>query len=154
MRSWGRYVILGSLCPSFRAKGAPLQGDPWPFLPGPISRPPPAHHTSRSLRTKKNEPKTTLIFEWLLDLQMLPKASQNDVPNPQQIIEKSIAFSIELLIRFCTDFCLFLHPPDPRFNCCLQRFRGVQHFSRTWESTKTRLQKSFQKDTKINAKSI
>ena len=52
MRSWGRYVILGSLCPSFRAKGAPLQGDPWPFLPGPISRPPyvnlPPHKKKRT----------------------------------------------------------------------------------------------------------
>ena len=43
MRSWGRYVILGSLCPSFRAKGAPLQGDPWPFLPSATSRGSPVH---------------------------------------------------------------------------------------------------------------
>ena len=85
---------------------------------------------------------------------MLPKASQNDPPNLQQMIKKSIAFSIDFLIRFGIECCLFLQPPDPRFDCYLQRFRGVQHFSRTWEITKTRLQKSFQNDTKINAKSL
>ena len=42
MRSWGRSMILGSLYPSFRAIGAPLQGSPWLFLPLRISRPPKA----------------------------------------------------------------------------------------------------------------
>ena len=85
---------------------------------------------------------------------MLPKASQNDAPNPQTTIEKSIAFSIKFFIRCCIDFCLILQPPDPRFNCYLQRFRGVQHFSQTLEITKKRLQKSFQNDTQIDAKSL
>ena len=85
---------------------------------------------------------------------MLPKASKNDPQNLQKIIEIAMQVSIEFFIRFCIEFYLFLQSTEPRFSCYLQHVRGVQHFSRSWRSTKKCLQQSFNNDTKIDAKSL
>ena len=65
-----------------------------------------------------------------------------------------LQFWIKFLIRFSIEFCLFSQPPDQRFHCYLQHFRGVQYFSRSWENTKKMVQKSSQNDTKIEPKSL
>ena len=83
---------------------APLQGGLWLFLPGGISRPPPAYLPSTKRQTyssgKKCLPKITLIFEWLLARQMLPKASQNESKNLWKIIENPLKFRMTFLLGF------------------------------------------------------
>ena len=99
----------------------------------------------KSRNPTKEHPKIMIEFGTAFGRHNAPKSIKKRCPKLVKILNTSMQFSIEFLIRFRVELFLFSQRHDPRFHCYLQHCRGVQHFSQTSESTKQRLQKPSKK---------
>ena len=144
------FAFLGSLYdPSAREK-APHWGGSAEEIPASKSR----RSRAAADQTLKMRPKNGIEFRTAFGPQNVAKSIPKSLQKLTKILHFSVFVSVTFSSLFLNEFLVTFIVPALRFDCYLQCFREVQHFSRGLENSKKYIQKTIKITPKTHPKPI